>query len=42
MAHDVDQTLRRIVAEQGGKTDEEVSIYFNELKSQKRYQRDVY
>ncbi|MEK5077546.1 assimilatory sulfite reductase (NADPH) flavoprotein subunit [Solibacillus sp. FSL W7-1436] len=42
MAHDVDQTLRRIVAEQGGKTDEEVSLYFNELKSKKRYQRDVY
>lgn len=42
MAHDVDQTLRKIVAEQGGKTEEEVSLFFNELKSQKRYQRDVY
>lgn len=42
MAQDVDQTLRKIVAEQGGKTNEEVSLFFNELKSQKRYQRDVY
>lgn len=42
MAHDVDQTLRKIVAEQGGKTEEEVTLFFNELKSQKRYQRDVY
>lgn len=42
MAHDVDQTLRKIVAEQGSKTEEEVTLFFNELKSQKRYQRDVY
>lgn len=42
MAHDVDQTLRQIVAEQGSKTEEEVALFFNELKNQKRYQRDVY
>lgn len=42
MAHDVDQTLRKIVAELGSKTEEEVTLFFNELKSQKRYQRDVY
>lgn len=42
MAHDVDQTLRQIVEEQGGKTEEEVAEFFDQLKAEKRYQRDVY
>ena len=42
MAHDVDQTLKTIVAEQSGKTIEEATQFINELKKQKRYQRDVY
>jgi len=42
MAADVDQTIRRIIEQQGHKTPEEVQAYMNELKQQKRYQRDVY
>lgn len=42
MAHDVDQTLKTIVAEQSGKTIEEATQFINDLKKQKRYQRDVY
>lgn len=42
MAADVDQTLLRIIEQQGQKTAEESKAYLNELKQQKRYQRDVY
>lgn len=42
MAKDVDETLRQIIAEQGGKSLEEAAEVINELKQQKRYQRDVY
>jgi sulfite reductase (NADPH) flavoprotein alpha-component len=42
MAKDVDAALRRIVLEQGGKTVEEASEYVENLKSEKRYKRDVY
>ncbi|MEK4426767.1 assimilatory sulfite reductase (NADPH) flavoprotein subunit [Solibacillus sp. FSL K6-1523] len=42
MAADVDKMLRTIIAEQGGKSAEEAAQYINELKSQQRYQRDVY
>jgi sulfite reductase (NADPH) flavoprotein alpha-component len=42
MAKDVDAALRKIVLEQGGKTVEEASEYVENLKSEKRYKRDVY
>jgi len=42
MAADVDQTIRRIIEQQGNKTPEEAKAYINELKQHKRYQRDVY
>lgn len=42
MAHDVDRALHQIVKEQGNKSEEEATNFINELKQQKRYQRDVY
>ena len=42
MASDVDATIHRIIEQQGQKTPEEAKAYVNELKQQKRYQRDVY
>lgn len=42
MAADVDKMLHTIIAEQGGKSVDEAAQYINELKSQQRYQRDVY
>ncbi|MGN4127106.1 assimilatory sulfite reductase (NADPH) flavoprotein subunit [Lysinibacillus sphaericus] len=42
MAADVDQTLHRIIEQQGQKTAEEAKAFVNDLKQQKRYQRDVY
>jgi sulfite reductase (NADPH) flavoprotein alpha-component len=42
MARDVDATLHRIVAEQGGRSEEAANAYVADLKRAKRYQRDVY
>lgn len=42
MAKDVDAALRRIVQEQGGKSADEANAYVEELKTDKRYKRDVY
>ncbi len=42
MASDVDATIHQIIEQQGQKTPEEAKAYVNELKQQKRYQRDVY
>ena len=42
MAADVDQTIHHIIEKQGQKTAEEAKALVNELKQQKRYQRDVY
>lgn len=42
MAKDVHQTLIDVVAEHGGKTAEEAEAYVDQLKKDKRYQRDVY
>lgn len=42
MAADVDATIRRVIEQQGQKTPEEAKAFVNELKQQKRYQRDVY
>ncbi|MFC7686764.1 assimilatory sulfite reductase (NADPH) flavoprotein subunit [Ureibacillus sp. GCM10028918] len=42
MAADVHNTLLHIIAEQGNKTEEDAKAYLEELRKQKRYQRDVY
>jgi sulfite reductase (NADPH) flavoprotein alpha-component len=42
MAKDVDAMLRNIVRDQGGKNIEQANEYFEKLKNEKRYKRDVY
>src|SRR5213594_2552203 len=42
MAKDVDAALRKIIQEQGGKTDQQTNEYVEKLKADKRYKRDVY
>ncbi|WP_460418386.1 molybdopterin-dependent oxidoreductase [Pseudomonas sp. microsymbiont 2] len=42
MARDVDAALRRLVAEQGGMSDEAAAAYVEALGRDKRYRRDVY
>jgi sulfite reductase (NADPH) flavoprotein alpha-component len=42
MAKDVDAALHQVVVMAGGKTQEQASEYVARLKSEKRYQRDVY
>lgn len=42
MAKDVDAALRKIIQEQGGKSEEQTNVYVEKLKSDKRYKRDVY
>ena len=42
MARDVDAALLRIVSEQADLTEEAARAFINQLKSEKRYQRDVY
>lgn len=42
MAADVQNTLLKIIAEQGNKTEEEALEYLSKLRKEKRYQRDVY
>lgn len=42
MAKDVEATLHSIIQEQGGKSIQESILYLKELRSQKRYLRDVY
>lgn len=42
MAAGVHKALQQIVQEQGNKSEEEAIEYLNELKQQRRYQRDVY
>jgi sulfite reductase (NADPH) flavoprotein alpha-component len=42
MAKDVDETLKQIIAEQGGMTPEQAKTYVADLGKAKRYQRDVY
>lgn len=42
MAHDVDRALHEIVAEQGGHDEEAAAAYIKQLKTDKRYLRDVY
>ena len=42
MARDVENTLLAIIAEQGKLSAEEAEDYLNDLREEKRYQRDVY
>ena len=42
MAKDVDAALHQVVESAGGKTREQAAVYVAELKSLKRYQRDIY
>jgi sulfite reductase (NADPH) flavoprotein alpha-component len=42
MAKDVDATLRKIIQEQGGKSEKQTNEYVEKLKSDKRYKREVY
>jgi sulfite reductase (NADPH) flavoprotein alpha-component len=42
MAKDVDAALRKIIQDQGGKTEEQTNEYVEKLKADKRYKRDVY
>jgi sulfite reductase (NADPH) flavoprotein alpha-component len=42
MAKDVDAALHRIVEDAGGKSADDARAYVARLKSEKRYQRDVY
>jgi sulfite reductase (NADPH) flavoprotein alpha-component len=42
MAKDVDAALHQVIREQGDLTDEAAIAFVNQLKSEKRYQRDVY
>lgn len=42
MARDVDAALHQVIQMAGGKSAEEASAYVQEMKSDKRYQRDVY
>lgn len=42
MAKDVDQALHEVIMEQGGQSAEAANDYVKKLKSDKRYQRDVY
>ena len=42
MAPDVDHALHKLIAEHGGKSEEEAVAYVKEMLSEKRYRRDVY
>ncbi|NLY78709.1 MAG: assimilatory sulfite reductase (NADPH) flavoprotein subunit [Lysinibacillus sp.] len=42
MAKDVEATLLQIIEKEGNKTEEEAKEYIEKLRSEKRYQRDVY
>jgi sulfite reductase (NADPH) flavoprotein alpha-component len=42
MAKDVDIALHKVIETAGGKSPEEAAAYVAKLKTDKRYQRDVY
>lgn len=42
MAKDVDAVLHKVIETAGGKTADEAKVYVEKMKSEKRYQRDVY
>jgi sulfite reductase (NADPH) flavoprotein alpha-component len=42
MAKDVDAALHKAIESAGGKSADEAKAYVEKMKSEKRYQRDVY
>lgn len=42
MAKDVDQTLHQIIIKEGGMSPDQATTYVEQMKKEKRYQRDVY
>lgn len=42
MARDVEQALLETIAQQGGMSTDDADEYLDELRQNKRYQRDVY
>jgi sulfite reductase (NADPH) flavoprotein alpha-component len=42
MARDVDAALHRVIATAGGKNSDQAMEYVARLKTERRYQRDVY
>ncbi|MEG6533959.1 assimilatory sulfite reductase (NADPH) flavoprotein subunit [Caldifermentibacillus hisashii] len=42
MARDVHQTILTILEKEGGLTSEQAAVYIDQMRKQKRYQRDVY
>ena len=42
MAKDVQKALLGLIAQAGGKTEEQAEVYLQAMQAQKRYQRDVY
>jgi sulfite reductase (NADPH) flavoprotein alpha-component len=42
MAKDVDEALLAVLRSEGGLSEERAAEYLGELKSERRYQRDVY
>ncbi len=42
MAGDVHDALRTVIVQESGRSEEEAEAYLKELRSEKRYQRDVY
>ena len=42
MAKDVDEALHKVIETGGGKSADEAKAYVGKMKSDKRYQRDVY
>ncbi|MGI8604806.1 MAG: diflavin oxidoreductase [Verrucomicrobiales bacterium] len=42
MAHDVDAALHQIIEKEGGRSADEAAAYVEQMKTDKRYRRDVY
>jgi sulfite reductase alpha subunit-like flavoprotein len=42
MAHDVDEALRGIVAQQSGRSPKSAAAYLYAMSAERRYERDVY
>ena len=42
MAKDVEKTLLNIIAKYGNRTEEEAAQYLKDMRTAKRYQKDVY
>ena len=42
MAKDVEAALHRVIEKEGGRSEEEARAFVNQMRAEKRYQRDVY